>query len=400
MLDRVVGADDRVFGVDDAAAGAGLQILRGDRLVGARPVGFQIGLEVVAGAPFENAVQRIAAGFQAIDDIARDVGEEIADAILVEVVEIAIGILELHPAGGAGLMAFDIAILKRARHQDAGRAVGEGVAADDSETRVHMVANVGIDGLGGAGEIRLAAIVERPARDDANGAADAAFGHVGGRGLHDFQPVDEFGRQVAEIDVAAAADRGRERGRAVDFDPVEAGIGAADGDARAFAVGARNLHAGHALERFADILVRELADILGRDGVEHLGRVALGVERALKAGADAGDDDVGDLIILRGLILGRDLLRGEGKRRHSRQRRIGNRSKFHITQPHRSSSLIPIFHILDFDCVIWKIRGTCQEGVSTARFDAQRPRRKEPQRRRTRSVRKRGSRAGRDSERR
>ena len=59
----------------------------------------------------------------------------------------------------------------------------------------------------------------------------------------------------------------------VDLDAVEAGIGAADADAAAFAVLAADLHAGHPLQGFGEVLVGELADVLGRLG--HVNELAL-----------------------------------------------------------------------------------------------------------------------------
>ena len=316
MGDGIVRANDGIGDIDQSATGPCLQELRCDRLVGPGPIPLHISGQIIARPPFENAVQRITPRFEAVDDVTGNVGEEVGRAVFVQIIGLQARrrpvAVQPNPAGGTRLMAFHIAVFERARHQNAKFAVGKGVAGNQGNARVHIVGNVGIDRLRRSCDIGFAAIVERAPGNDAHGATDAAFRHVGRGGLDDFQPVDEFGGQVAEVDIAAAAYRGGQSGRAIDFDAIERRVGTADGHASAFAIGARKLHTGHALQRFADILVGEFADIFGRNRVQHLRRIALGVQRALQTAADTGDDDVA--------IARRLLLRGcrpGGKQKHS-----------------------------------------------------------------------------------
>ena len=76
---------------------------------------------------------------------------------------------------------------------------------------------------------------------------------------------------------------------------VRFGLGAAQADALAFAELAVDDDAGDALQRLGDVLVRELADVLGGERVDDADRLALGLDRFAQAAADAGDDDLFDL---------------------------------------------------------------------------------------------------------
>lgn len=64
---------------------------------------------------------------------------------------------------------------------------------------------------------------------------------------------------------------------------------AADGDGAAFAVVARNLDAGDALQRFGDVVVGQLADVFGDDGIDDLLGVLLDQLRLGDAAAGSGD---------------------------------------------------------------------------------------------------------------
>jgi hypothetical protein len=171
--------------------------------------------------------------------------------------------------------------------------------------RVGLVRLIGVHdaGRGTAGE-RLFE-VERAARDDVDGAGDAAFDEVGLRALVDHDLAHELGREERVAD--AAADllhlvqhepvAGRD-GVAVDQRLREAGIGAAHADAivlvEAAFVGARRAgrYAGYARERVGDVLVRHLADVLGSDDFLDRVRSSLRFERLLIRIADARNDDL------------------------------------------------------------------------------------------------------------
>ena len=151
---------------------------------------------------------------------------------------------------------------------------------------------------------RLARIEGTP-RHDVDRRTDTARGDGGAAGLVDFQRLHAFRRQVGEVERArhangavgafVAADRldiRRRQGATVKRDEIEARPEAAHGDLRALTVDAVDRHAGDALQRFREVGVGELADIFRRNGVDDTGRIALDRDRPLKAGADAGDDDI------------------------------------------------------------------------------------------------------------
>ena len=85
--------------------------------------------------------------------------------------------------------------------------------------------------------------------------------------------------QASGVDIGAAEDV------LVEAIP-EAAAEAPHGDLRAFAVAAIDRHAGDTLQRFRQVGVGELADIFGRNGIDHTARIALDVDRAIKAGVN------------------------------------------------------------------------------------------------------------------
>src|SRR5690606_7168251 len=93
-------------------------------------------------------------------------------------------------------------------------------------------------------------------------------------------------------DLVAVAERVRTRDlAAVERDHVVAGAETARGDLGAFAVAALDRDAGDALQRFGQVGIGELADVLGADRVDDTGGVALDPHRVLEAVAQARDHD-------------------------------------------------------------------------------------------------------------
>jgi hypothetical protein len=141
--------------------------------------------------------------------------------------------------------------------------------------------------------------VQRPGGLHVEGCADAAGGQVGAAGLVHLDRRDRLGREVGEIErarvggaAAARAKVGRRHLPAVEQHQVVVRADAAHGDLGAFAAaGAVDRHAADALERFGQVGVGELADVLGDDAVDHALGVALEVHGRGQAGADAGDHD-------------------------------------------------------------------------------------------------------------
>jgi hypothetical protein len=176
-------------------------------------------------------------------------------------------------------------------------AVEELVGQQQRGARLHAAAQAAMF----AGELqrhRALAEVQRLAGDDVHRAADAAFGHVGGDALDHIDGLDHLGRQLAQIGAAPGAAAAVQHRHAVDLDAVQVGLHAADGHLRAFAEIARQLHARHARQGLADVLVGELVDVFRDQAVLHRGRILLAVVGALDGAADAGDGDGVELLRL------------------------------------------------------------------------------------------------------
>ncbi len=146
--------------------------------------------------------------------------------------------------------------------------------------------------------------VQRTLGDNVDRGTDAARRDRGAAGLVDLQALHAFGGEVVEIERAAggaaevhvlvAADGVDESGgdlAAVHGDKVKRRAKPAHGNLRAFAIDAADRHTGNALQRFGQVGIGKLADILGRDGINHAALVALDVHRILEAGAHAGHHD-------------------------------------------------------------------------------------------------------------
>src|SRR5690606_20340673 len=99
------------------------------------------------------------------------------------------------------------------------------------------------------------------------------------------------GTDAADLEAAAAETVGTRDLAAVEGDQVVTRAEASRGDLGAFTIAALDRDAGDALQRLGEVGVRELADVLGADRVDHPGGVALDVHRVLETVAQAGDDD-------------------------------------------------------------------------------------------------------------
>jgi hypothetical protein len=108
--------------------------------------------------------------------------------------------------------------------------------------------------------------------------AERAFLDVGRRGLAHVQLVEQFGGEDVEVEAATAVRTGRGLG----LDAVDAHAGkvrtqTAHRNGAAFAAFAGDGHAGHPGEGFGQVVVRELGDVLGDDGVDDRVGLALDV---------------------------------------------------------------------------------------------------------------------------
>ncbi len=135
-----------------------------------------------------------------------------------------------------------------------------------------------------------------------DGAGNAAFVLLGRIGFLHRHPVEQFGREQAEVERARAADAAAivhaRCGIAQHLHAVELGAGEiraepAQGDLAALAGIARDRHAGDALERFRQVEIGEGGDVLREDIVFGSDRAALEILGQLQALAIARHDDLG-----------------------------------------------------------------------------------------------------------
>ena len=236
------------------------------------------------------------------------------------------------PAAGVGAFFQRLALGIGHRQQRTEGAVGEGVGNQCGHARVGFFSHRVVTGLaaGGKGE---AVIVERARGAQVDRGPQRAFLDVGRGGLAHHQLREQVRGEHVEVEAAAAVgaaalvtgtDRGQ-RFHAVDAHAGEIRAQATHGDVAAFARFAGDDHAGDALQRLGQVQIRELADILGDDGVDHAGFAALDVQRLLDTGAVAGDDDGIQIGGVGPRILGQ---RGTTQRQADRQCEQGNRCLF------------------------------------------------------------------------
>ncbi len=206
---------------------------------------------------------------------------------------------------GAGNIAVGVertdrgdALLVRDRGEQPRPAIGEGVAEQPEELRRHLLAVALIQRLAGEDALELLER-QRTRRLDVDRRADTAALKRGLRALIDLRAADQFGRDQVEGESAIVIVR--REAAAVEQHGVEGGAEAAHADRLAFAIAAVDRDAGNALQRLGDIGVGKFPEILGRDGVENAGRIALYGGGRFDAAADAGDDDIGGGAVRLGL---------------------------------------------------------------------------------------------------
>ncbi|MNM84490.1 hypothetical protein D3C81_965800 [compost metagenome] len=133
------------------------------------------------------------------------------------------------------------------------------------------------------------------------GAGQALANQAGVRGLVHGDAADQLGRVLVEFNRTVVA--GADHFAAVEQGGGEVGRQAAHTDGLGAAGHALGGQAGQAGDGFGDADVRQLADVLGRDGLHDRGGITLDRDGALDAATDAGNGDgiqVGGL----GLVLG------------------------------------------------------------------------------------------------
>lgn len=205
-------------------------------------------------------------------------------------------------------VGFGLVAIVPTRDQQAKAAIGEDGRGERGNAGHDLAVVSVVDTEGGAGEGR-ATKFQGTQGLDVDGAGKAAFLLICGGRLGNFQRAHEIGRQPAEIEAAvdrpasaAALQVEQRRGQraTVQLHAGECSRQAADAGLRAIAAGAGDLHTSDPLACIGNVLGRELADILGSDDVDHLGRFALLRGGRFEAGTNAFDDDYVAFILATG----------------------------------------------------------------------------------------------------
>src|SRR5690606_10416958 len=289
----------------------GAAVLRVDAVAAPAAVAVLVGLRAGAGRGLVG--QRVARGLRVVADRRA----EAVGTVVVGVGLVGVAVVAVFPAHRVVAFLVHVAAAVGGRQQGAEAAVVPGVGHQAGDARVDLARQLAVTGLG-AGRGAEAVEVERARTAQVHGRAQRTLVHLRRLGLVDLDLAEELGGEGVEVEAAAAVHAagagagGGQRLQAVEADPGEVRTQAADGDALALAAFAVDRHAGDALHRFGQVLVGELADVLGVDRVDLLGRVALLVQRLLQALAIAGDGDRVELgRIGRSLLCGER--RGQGK---------------------------------------------------------------------------------------
>ena len=243
------------------------------------------------------------------------------------------------PAHRAEAFLQQVALAVGRRQQGAHLAISEDIADQRRTARIPGLGQVVVAHLPGhrGGET---VVVERAGAAQVDGSAERAFLHRSRLGLAHGEVAEKFGCEHVEVEAATTVGATRTVGttgsrqclHAVDAHAGEVGPQAAHGDRAAFAGIAIDRYAGDALQRFGQVQVRELADVLGHDRIDLVNAVALLVQRLGQALAE-GTDHGHRLQVLRllGSRLCLLLLRGHGRDMQGegdRGRKYGNRCLF------------------------------------------------------------------------
>ena len=216
-----------------------------------------------------------------------------------------------------------VALAVGRRQQCAEAAVGPGVGDQAGHARVELFGKLAVADLG-AGRGAEAVVVERARGPQVDSRTQRALVHLRRLGLVDLDRAEQLGGEGVEVEATAAVDAagagtcGGQRLQAVQAHAGEVRAQAPDRDALAFAAFAVDRHAGDALHRFGQVLVGELADVLGEDRIDLFGTEALLVQRLLQALAVTGDGDriqVGGLLAAGGRLGRRRVLRADRGRK-------------------------------------------------------------------------------------
>ena len=193
------------------------------------------------------------------------------------------------------------AVVVRDADEEAQSVVREGVAVGAGHAIVRAVAQLVVGRQGGTGQHPLAAHVEGPPGADVHGAAQAAFHQIRLRRLVHLHRLHEFRLHRIEVERARVLRHAERAGRAnagghrrapVHLHPHELRPQAANGHERPFAALPVDGDAGDALQRFGQVLVRELADVLRHQGIDDVVRGALHLDGLPHAAANAAHDDL------------------------------------------------------------------------------------------------------------
>jgi hypothetical protein len=256
---------------------------------------------------------------------------------------VAIGIFERADVAAVGIDL--LALLLVGDRAEDSESIADPLREQAGQARVPAASILAIFGLRAEREA-VGLEVERPPRRQVDDRSQGAF-VIGRRGrLGDGDVAEQLGREGVEVEPARPVGAGvgriaagdRERVGAVEAGGLEIAAEAANRDRAAFAIVAVDRDSGQALDRFGEVGVREVGNVLGGDRIDDLVRAALLAQRVLERGAEAGDDDVlaGRFLLGRigrggavrhrllsgGRVVGR-LIRWGGSRNRGRGRRPG-----------------------------------------------------------------------------
>ena len=210
---------------------------------------------------------------------------------------IAIGVIEL---ADAALIGIDLLLLVLIgdRTEDPERR-GNMLGNECGQPRVHGLAILAIFALE-TQRVPVFLVGERAAGCEIDDGAQRTLVIGGRRGLGDRNATEEFGGESVEIEPAAAVcTRGivsaagdAQRVRAVQARLLEIAAQATHRDRPTLAIVAVDRDAGQALDRFREVRIGEIGDVLGGDRVDDLVGTALLINGVRQASAETGHDDI------------------------------------------------------------------------------------------------------------
>ena len=191
------------------------------------------------------------------------------------------------------------------------------------------------------------AVAERAHGLHVQGAGQALADQAGVRGLVDGDAADQLGRVLVELDAAVVT--GADHLAAIEQGGGEVRRQAAHADHLGAAGHALGGQAGQAGDGFGDAHVRQLADVLGRDGLDDGAGITLDRDGALDAAADAGDVD---RIQLHGGLVAIGVGAGAALCLHATGRKRQRAGQRHAQQVALGVQHFPLSQVMSLGCLV------------------------------------------------